>query len=196
MILVTLVFAIALAGTFWANRRDGGDNERVGPPPGTPAGESPGDSVGTSGTRNDQRPRGTDSNSGPAAVVPPAIIQEFDTVSGAVDGNELIGRRVDLHAVVHDVANDVAFWAGEGDNRVLVVMGRDTRTADERQRGLPSKHNIAATQGGQATRIQGTVQRLPEAEEMYSWRLTRADMEKLGGRQIYIRADTVIPIAN
>jgi hypothetical protein len=196
LLLVTVVFALVLAGIFWANRRDGGEGERVGPPPGAPASEAMGGGVGTSGSRDDRTPRGTEDNSGPPAVVPPAIIQEFETVSGTVDGHELIGRRVDLHAVVHDVANDVAFWAGEGDNRVLVVMGRDNRASDERQRGSPSKHNIKVVQGGQPTRIQGKVQRLPRAEEMFSWRLTRGEAAELRDRRIYIRADAAVPIAN
>jgi hypothetical protein len=194
--LVTIVLALTVAAIFWVNRRDAGDGERVGPPPGSPAPETQVGSVGTSGNRNDEKPRGTEGNSGPAAVVPPAIIQDFETVSGTVDGNELIGRRVDLNAIVHDVANDVAFWAGGRDNRVLVVMGRDNRAGDERQRGLPSKHNITVLNAGHSIRIQGTVERLPKAEEMYSWRLTRGEAAELSDRPIYIRADTAMPVAN
>ena len=152
--------------------------------------------IGTTGNESDDPPRGTPRNSGPAALVPPAIIQEFETLSGTVDGNELIGRRVDVHAVVHDVANDVGFWAGERDNRILVVMGRDNRSGEARQRGLPSEHNITAVNRGQPMRIQGTVERLPKAEEMASWRLTRDEAAELGDRSIYIRADTATPVVN
>jgi hypothetical protein len=108
-----------------------------------------------------------------------------------VDGHELVGRRVDLHVTVSDIANDVAFWVGEKDNRVLVVMARDNRDGARRQSGGVASHGIVPVHRGQQAAISGTVQRLPKAEEMFSWGLTNNEAAQLEGRPIYIRADRV-----
>jgi hypothetical protein len=181
--VAVLVLAAVMLRSF-----DAGEGERVGRAPASEMVRGSTDVVGTTG---EARPAGTENNSGPAAVVPPAIIQELGTITGSVDGHELIGRRVDLHVTVQDVANDVAFWAGEGDNRVLVVMGRDDRTGAERQRGLPSSSGVARLAAGEQAAVSGTVQRLPRAEEMHSWQLSRADAQELLDRRIYVRADSV-----
>ena len=144
-----------------------------------------GAAVGTSGTAE---PGATDDAGGPPAVVPPAIIQEIETITGAVDGHELVGRRVDLHVPVNDVANGVAFWIGEKDNRVLVVMDRGGARRESRR---PAAHGILPVHRGQQAAISGTVQRLPRAEEMHSWGLTEGEAAQLGDRPIYIRADRV-----
>ena len=44
---------------------------------------------------------------------------------------------------------------------------------------------------GQQATISGSIQRLPKAEEMSSWQLTRTDAAELADRQFYVRADTV-----
>jgi hypothetical protein len=144
--------------------------------------------VGTSGT---DEPEGAGDDSGPPAAVPPAIIQELETITGAVDGHELVGRRVDLHVTVADIANDVAFWIGENDNRVLVVIDRDNRNGAKRQAGAPPSHGILTVHRGQQAAISGTVQRRPKAEEMHSWGLTNDERARLSDRPIYVRADTV-----
>ena len=105
---------------------------------------------------------------------PQAVIREVETITGSLDGYELIGRRVDLHASVRDAASDVAFWMGDGDNRILVVM--------------PDGHR-QRTAGQQQAAIVGTVQRVPKAETTLQWRLTPTDAAELSDRRIYIRAD-------
>jgi hypothetical protein len=182
-----MVFVLVSVGAYWIKQRDAGEPGRIGVP-GTPAPEINGGPVSTTGT---DKPRGGDDNGGPPAVVPPALIQELETITGSIDGNELVGRRVDLHVNVSDIINDTAFWVGEGDNRVLVVTGRDNRDGSARQQGLPPRHGLMPVQGGQQATISGTVLRLPRAEEMYSWDLTRNDAAELKSRPIYIRADTV-----
>jgi hypothetical protein len=188
--LVAVVFALVILGAVWAYQRDGGEGERVAR---TPAPELSHGSSGVTGTSGQDLPREADANSGPAAVVPPAIIQELETITGRVDGQELIGRRVDLHVRVQDIANDTAFWVGEGDNRLLVVMGRDNRNTTKRAAGVPAAHGILPANAGQQVAISGSVQRLPKAEEMYSWQLTRTDAAELADRKFYIRADSVMP---
>jgi hypothetical protein len=139
--------------------------------------------VGTSG-----QAEGATQNSGPAATG--AVIHELETITGSNDGHELVGRRVDLHVPISQHINDVAFWVGMGDNRLLVVLARDNRDGDERQRGEPSNSGVRA---GQQATVSGSIQRVPYAEAMYSWGLTNADRAELMERRIYLRADTVTP---
>ena len=193
-ILVLSCLALAIAAWLMLRTGDAGEGERDQVRGGgAPASEINRGSTDVVGTTGEARPRATENNSGPAAVVPPAIIQELSTITGSVDGHELIGRRVDLHVPVQRVATDVAFWVGEGDNRILVVKGRDNRTGAERQRGLPSDSGIPQLSAGQQVTVSGSVQRLPKAEEMYSWQLSRNEAAELMDRKIYLRADTVAP---
>jgi hypothetical protein len=140
--------------------------------------------VGTSGAINDadqDRNRPAEGN----------VIHELETITGTNDGHELVGRRVDLHVPVNQHINDVAFWIGAGDNRLLVVMARDDRDAAERQRGAPSHGGLESFQAGQRATISGSIQRVPYGEAMYGWGLTDADRAELMERRIYLRADTV-----
>ena len=191
LMAVALGFVVAAACLYWAYQHEAGEGERFGPPPGSPAPPSMGGYRGVTGTSGDEIPRAADDNGGRAAVVPPAIIQELETITGSVDGQQLIGRRVDLHVKVQDIANDAAFWVGEGDNRLLVVMGRNNRNGRQQQAGAPPSHGILPVHAGQQATISGSIQRLPKAEEMFSWQLTRTEAAELADRQFYVRADTV-----
>jgi hypothetical protein len=142
--------------------------------------------VGTSGGNAGD----ADRTRSPAA--PGGVIHELETITGSNDGHELVGRRVDLHVPVSQHINDVAFWVGMGDNRLLVVFARDDRDGAERQRGEPSNSGVAPRAGQQAA-ISGSIQRVPYAEAMYSWGLTNTDRAELMERRIYLRADTVTP---
>ena len=149
----------------------------------------------TSNTAGAGGPR-AQGTSGSAAYTPegvdsPAVIAELDTITGATDGHELVGRKVSLHVPVQGKANDVAFWVGEKDNRVLVVLERDRRDLVQRQNGTIADNPIAPVHGGQQADITGTVSKLPRAEAMYSWGLTTRDRRELAERPIYIRADSV-----
>jgi hypothetical protein len=137
--------------------------------------------TGTSGKTGDAGASDTESG----------IIRELDTITGSVDGHELIGRRVNLTAPVRDKANDNAFWVGMGDNRMLVVLRRDHRDGVQRQQSDVAAHGIAPVHAGQTAVITGSIQKLPKAEDMFSWGLTAKDKKELAERQIYIRADTV-----
>ncbi len=142
--------------------------------------------IGTSGGH------GADADQAGSAPVPGGVIHELETITGSNDGHELVGRRVDLHVPVSQHINDVAFWVGMGDNRLLVVFARDDRDGAERQRGEPSNSGVAPRAGQQAA-ISGSIQRVPYAEAMYSWGLTSTDRAELMERRIYLRADTVTP---
>ena len=137
--------------------------------------------VGTSGATSDVREAAVDSG----------IIRELETITGRVDGHELVGRRISLAVPVQEQSNDNAFWIGSGDNRLLVVMHRDRRNDVQRQQGTVAPNGIAPLHSGQTAMIIGTIQTIPAPEEMSSWGLTSRDKTELAGRPIYIRADTV-----
>lgn len=141
------------------------------------------------------QPRGTSGElqdvAADGGVDSPAVIKEIETITGTNDGHELVGRKVNLHVPVQDKANDVAFWVGEKDNRLLVVMERDRRNDEQRQRGELASHGISPVHKGQQADIAGTVRKVPSREEMYSWGLTNRDRRELADRPIYISADKV-----
>jgi hypothetical protein len=136
--------------------------------------------VGTSGT-HDGAAEGHESNA----------VREIETITGANDGMALVGRRVDLHVDVQDIASGQAFWVGSADNRVLVVLARDNRSGRQRQGGTPASHGIAPVRGGQRAMISGVIRRMPRAEDMTGWDLTEDEKRELSEKKIYIRADTV-----
>jgi hypothetical protein len=119
--------------------------------------------VGTSGAA---APRPTD-----AGLAAFAIIREIETITGSIDGHELIGRRVDLHVPVVARAGAIGFWVGPRDNRVLVVTG-DT--------ALPS--------GDQRVRVAGIIKPLPP-DAAARWQLTGADRGLLADRTVFILAN-------
>ena len=136
--------------------------------------------VGTSGAHDDAaEAKGGD------------VITEVETITGTNDAMALVGRRVDLHVDVHDRANDYAFWVGPPDNRLLVVIGRDTRDGSQRQRGESSSHRISPVRGGQRAAISGVIRPAPKAEQRHNWNLTRDDERELADRKVYIDADSV-----
>ena len=123
-------------------------------------------------------------------------IHELDTITGMNDAHELVGRRFDLHVPVQQHINDVAFWVGAKDNRLLVVMGRDTRDGTARQKGQSSTHGLDAQYEGQMATISGTVHAMPRVEDTYSWQLTEKDLDELRQVRVYLRADAVTPHFN
>lgn len=112
-------------------------------------------------------------------AVPPSTIQEIETITGAVDGHELIGRRVQLHLKATGVTSQGAFWVGSQDNHVLVAPTRDEPTAPRPVRE------------GEAVTILGTVLEMPNARQRLSWGLTAPDLVQLTDQRIYIRAERI-----
>ncbi len=134
---------------------------------------------------------GADTGDGPAEGTLGTLITELETITGTNDATQLVGRRVDLHVDVQEIANDVAFWVGPPDNRLLVVLARDTRSGVERQAGEPSAHRILPVRAGQQATISGVIRPIPYAEATDSWNLTRQDVEELAARKVYVRAERV-----
>ena len=136
--------------------------------------------VGTSGTAP-----GTDDGQNAA------VIHDIETITGINDGHPLIGSKVELHVPIAGQANDQAFWIGTSDNRVLVVPHRDLRDGRERQEGLLAGNHIAPLEAGETAAISGSIQKLPEREERFSWGLTLREEQEVAGIGVYLRADTV-----
>ena len=179
LLLLSAAVIVLAAFAIWLSPGGGGGRDQGTGLVRTETG-NPG-TVGTSGTL-------PDNNSGPSAS---NVIHDLETITGVNDGHELVGRRVELNAPVSRHVNDVAFWTGSGDNRLLVVLARDDRDGAERQRGEPSNTGVNSLREGQQAKISGSVQRVPYSEAMYSWGLTNADRAELMDRRIYVRADTV-----
>jgi hypothetical protein len=156
------------------------------------------DVSGTSG-RVAGLPRGEESSGVSGSAVAHAVISELETITGAVDGHELVGRRVDLRAELGEAAGNAnasgRFWVGSADNAVLVVLGRDVRNEHQRITGESPDHPLGEIKGGQPVLITGQVERVPKAEQMYSWNLTRQEKTALADRPVYIRADSVRPVS-
>lgn len=184
--VVALTWVLAAVLAYWAYPREAGEGERFGPSLGSPAPQTASGSVGTSGAGE---PPGIEREAEPAVEAPP-VIRELDTITGSVDGQQLIGQRVDLHVAVQAVPNDVVFWAGAPDNRVLVVLAHDARRIAERPRGEPP-HHILTVHPGQYATVSGSIQRIPGAEEMRDWHLTQSELAEAVDRTLYIRAETV-----
>lgn len=112
-------------------------------------------------------------------AVPPSTIQEIETITGAVDGHELIGRRVELRLKATGVTSQGAFWVGPQDNHILVAPARDEPAARR------------PVQEGEAVTILGTILEMPNARQRLSWGLTAPDLVQLTDQRIYIRADRI-----
>ena len=109
----------------------------------------------------------------------PGLIRDIETITGSIDGHELVGRRVDLRVPVLAPAGTIGYWVGPRDNRVLVV----TRDAAAGPRGATT---AAATQptptAGEITAVAGVIKPLP-ADAAARWALPDAD------RTVFILAD-------
>jgi hypothetical protein len=141
--------------------------------------------VGTSGIVRDVR----------ETAVETGIIRDLATITGSLDGHELVGRRISIAVPVLESANDNAFWVGAGRNRLLVVIQRDRRDDIQRQISAVADNGIATVNNGQTATVTGTIETIPSAEEMTSWGLTSHDKSELAGRPIYIRAEKLEPAA-
>lgn len=167
--IVALIAALTWAGPYFRSRHGIGVS-----PVGNPA-------VGTSGREAGGEPEES-----------AATLHDLETVTGAVDPHELIGRRVDFHVTVADVNNYTSFWVGDKDNRMLVVVGRD-RSDAHRDRSAPSSDNIKPIAPGLTVRVTGMIEAIPNAEARLSWGLNDAQRGALKDQTVYIRADSIAP---
>ena len=131
---------------------------------------------------------------GPPLPTTGTAVAALGSLGGREDLSPLIGRRVEVVADIGSRVNDVAFWTGSPPDDLLVVIGRDTRSGAERQRGEPSGDALSVPVRGVAV-LRGLIEPLPHAEAMFSWRLTRRDIAVAHERGVYLRVDEVVPLA-
>jgi len=190
-IVLTLLLVLTTAGSLWLRETDAA-HDLIGYAGRTGVLRSPDN--GRMSTVSVVPKWALDEAVGTAGVVSdpdlPAI-REIESIARASDPRELLGRKVDLRIPIDGRANNVAFWIGPADNRVLVVMERDRRSAAARQQSLVPSNDIAPLQAGQQADIAGTIQRVPHEEERYSWGLSTRDVKEIESRSIYIRAESV-----
>lgn len=123
----------------------------------------------------------------------PGVLSQLDRP------RQLIGKQVTVRNVnVARRANEVAFWVGEGERQLLVVLHRDTRTLGEHQDGEPPAYGFGssdATHPGVTSStpvtITGTIQPVPYDEFMYSWGLTVPERHRLKASGVYLRAERI-----
>lgn len=171
--------------TFQGNRRATDIRGRAATPLRESFYKDPASPVGTSGalTADAGQPVGTS-----AAAAP---IQDLGTILGTDNPRTLVGRRVEITVPVVQDQTLTKFWIGAQEDRMLVILGRDTRDGGERQASVPPEHGIAPLQKGQQAVVSGIVERVPGPEQRFSWDLTAAQARELERRGVYIRADKV-----
>jgi hypothetical protein len=98
-------------------------------------------------------------------------------------------RQVQVTVPLSQAINDVAVWTAPPPDGRLLVIGRDTRSAAQRQAGAPSTSSLApgTFEEGEVT-IDGVVMPLPHAEARFSWGLSQEDMRRLEEQGEYVRA--------
>ena len=129
--------------------------------------------------------------SAPAKVSSATPIQDLDALLGTDDPASLAGHRVEIEVPALSEHNLTTFWIGSPEDRLLVVLRRDTRNGGERQASRAPVHGIVSAHAGQPTLITGIVQRVPSAEARYNWDLTPAQTRELKRRGVFILADRV-----
>ena len=172
--------------TFQGNRRATDIRPRAANPLRESFYRDPASPVGTGGvltTGAANQPAGTS-----AAA---EAIQDLRTILGTDSPRTLVGRRVEITVPVVQDQTLTKFWIGPQEDRMLVVLGRDTRDGAERQASVPPEHGIVPLHKGQQAVVSGIVERVPRPEERVSWDLTGPQTRELERRGVYIRADKV-----
>ena len=167
--------------TFQGNRRATDIRPRAANPLRESSYTDPASPVGTSGIHAADA----------ATTSTAAPLLDLKTLLGTDNPATLAGRRVELEVSTLAEQNLTTFWIGGPDDRLLVVLGRDTRNGSERQASKAPAHGIAPGHTGQHTSISGIVQRVPSAEARFNWDLTPAQTRELKRRGVFILADSV-----
>lgn len=151
---------------------------------------------GSQGQAREGAPAPSEAGTAGADTTAPAAspIADIGAMLGGADAGDLVGRQVGVHLPVQATGGQVAFWlGGSRRERLLVVMSRDVRDAEERFNALPSPHALVRLEPGQTAQISGTIERLPRREARYSWNLTGPELEEVESRGVYLRAERVTP---
>lgn len=118
---------------------------------------------------------------GPPISTLGTLISEMRSMGGTEDWTELVGVRARLVVDTDLITNNVSFWTGNPPDDILVVIRRD-------RRGLPSENPFGQVVGTEFATIEGMVEPLPYPEAMFSWGLTRRDVDLLEERGVYFAA--------
>jgi len=167
--------------SFQGNRRATDVRPRAANPLRESSYNDPAGPIGTSGTPSSEAT--TTSTAAP--------IQDLKTLLGTDNPAALAGRRVEIEVPTLAEHNQTTFWLGSADDRLLVVLGRDTRNGSERQASKAPSHGIEPGHQGQQISISGVVQRVPSAEGRFNWDLTLAQTRALKRKGVFILADSV-----
>lgn len=141
--------------------------------------------VGTADTMG----RGGAGDGATATPTPPGDMQELrggleqvTVIIAAVRPLDMAGRRVNLENVpVRQLAGDKTFWIGESPERQMLVYLEEA--------GQEQKMEVKE---GQNVTIQGTLQRMPAADEVIEKWGVNADMRNtIEGQPLYLRAERV-----
>lgn len=111
------------------------------------------------------------------------------TLLSSGDYDDLVGQRAEVIVEPGQAMNDVAFWVGDGEQSLLVVMGRDLRMKTQ---GLGARAGDPAFDAdmplAERAVVRGVVEEVPYAEARSSWGLTTRDERLLAERGVYLRA--------
>ena len=88
------------------------------------------------------------------------------------------------------LANAATFWAGSPPQDMLVVIGRDQRSEEDRNDSRPADRALPVEVNG-TVRLEGVVEPVPSDEAMFSWGLTASDRRRLARRGVYLRVDRI-----
>lgn len=166
--------------SFQGNRRATDIRPRAANPLRESSYKDPASPVGTSGAVPSEAPK---------TSTAPDTILDLKGLLGTDDASTLVGRRVEIDVPVSQEHNLTTFWIGPPNDRLLVVLGRDTRNGSDRQASKAPAHSISEQRGEQAS-ISGIVQRAPTAEGRYNWDLTPAQAQELKRKGVFILADS------
>lgn len=128
-------------------------------------------------------------NPQPHGVAPATTVEAVP----ALKEGEHVEVRVALDSRASNANGFGTLWVGTPDQRVLVVLPRDTRNELRRLEGEPASQPIQQVEPGRTVTISGTVYRVPRAEQMHTWGLTTDERRILAEHPFYIRADSVTP---
>jgi hypothetical protein len=142
--------------------------------------QAPEDTRGARGTSG----RVIESNESTGRMVTPATLANGSR-------RELIGREMEIRIDPGRHGNDVAFWWGTAPNDVLAVIGRDSRTSDQRAAGQPAEGAMGIPTTGVVT-LRGRIEPVPGAEATHSWGLTQVDARRLAEHGVYLRLHSIV----
>jgi hypothetical protein len=100
------------------------------------------------------------------------------------------GDRTRVSVASRIVAQRPSFWVRGADGDLLVVLNRDSRPEQDADEGAAGRQGAApdATAAPEERLVfEAVLEELPNAEAMYSWGLTREELERVRTQGKYLR---------